>query len=89
MLFLEKTIPEKLAYDCITKPLKKFLNKHYKLDKIIPQTNNFTIYQEFFIQNKNFLKSKEYLNNQSNNSNENKDLIGKIANAGRSLVCKF
>jgi hypothetical protein len=39
--------PHKLAYDRPSSKLRGFLQKHYRLHKIIPQANNFLIFQEF------------------------------------------
>ena len=88
MLYSEKTFPEKLAYDCITKQVKNFLYRHYNLDNIIPQTNKFTVFREFFIQNQIFFKPKEHSNKYNNNiQNGDTEFNRKIANMGRELVC--
>ncbi len=89
MLYSERTFPEKLAYDCVTKQVKNFLYKYYHLENIIPQTNNFTVFKEFFLQNKNFFKPKEHSYRCNNNKNGETESNRKIANLGRDLVCKL
>ena len=48
MLELEKTSPEKLAYDRPSDKLLAFLAKHFHLKKYIPQNNNFVVYDAYF-----------------------------------------
>ena len=49
MLECEGTFPEKLAYDYPSNALMNFLNKNYNLWIKIPQTNNFMIFREFYL----------------------------------------
>lgn len=42
------TQPYKLAYDRPSHKLIAFLLKHYKLDKYIPQRNNYVVYNQYF-----------------------------------------
>ncbi|KAL1131103.1 hypothetical protein AAG570_012340 [Ranatra chinensis] len=48
MLNDENISPEKLAIDRPSDKFIKFLSKHYGLEKIAPQTNNFVVFDGFF-----------------------------------------
>ncbi|XP_075229251.1 alpha-tubulin N-acetyltransferase-like isoform X2 [Lycorma delicatula] len=48
MLREENTVPHRLAIDKPSEKFLAFLYKHYGLSKIIPQTNNFVIFDGFF-----------------------------------------
>ncbi|KDR17616.1 alpha-tubulin N-acetyltransferase 1-like [Zootermopsis nevadensis] len=49
MLSEEKTSPQYLAIDRPSEKFLGFLYKHYGLEKILPQSNNFVVYEGFFI----------------------------------------
>lgn len=51
MLREEKTLPQYLAIDRPSEKFLGFLYKHYGLEKILPQANNFVVFEEFFIEN--------------------------------------
>jgi alpha-tubulin N-acetyltransferase 1 len=53
MLRFINTQPYRLAYDCPTQQMIKFLYKHYSLTSYIKQNNNFIVYNEFFKVNEN------------------------------------
>ncbi|XP_059477560.1 alpha-tubulin N-acetyltransferase-like isoform X2 [Neocloeon triangulifer] len=48
MLQEEHIAPEFLALDRPSEKLMGFLKKHYNLERIIPQSNNFVVYDRFF-----------------------------------------
>lgn len=43
-----KVLPESLAIDKPSNLFLKFLEKHYGLHKVVPQNNNFVVFEEFF-----------------------------------------
>ncbi|KAJ9581489.1 hypothetical protein L9F63_023336, partial [Diploptera punctata] len=49
MLSEENTLPQHLAIDRPSEKFLGFLYKHYGLHKILPQTNNFVVFEGFFI----------------------------------------
>lgn len=48
MLAYERIYPHKLGYDRPSFKLLSFLKKHFKLEKFIPQNNNFVVFNEYF-----------------------------------------
>lgn len=48
MLNDENIKPDKIAYDRPSSKLFDFLNKHYSLNKYVPQNNNFVIFDDYF-----------------------------------------
>jgi alpha-tubulin N-acetyltransferase 1 len=53
----EKTSPQYLAIDRPSEMFLGFLYKHYGLEKILPQANNFVVFEGFFIENPGWYKS--------------------------------
>ncbi|XP_023727055.2 alpha-tubulin N-acetyltransferase [Cryptotermes secundus] len=51
MLREEKTSPQYLAIDRPSEKFLGFLYKHYGLENILPQANNFVVFEGFFIEN--------------------------------------
>ncbi|PSN37578.1 Alpha-tubulin N-acetyltransferase [Blattella germanica] len=49
MLMEENALPQHLAIDRPSEKFLGFLYKHYGLNKILPQTNNFVVFEGFFI----------------------------------------
>lgn len=45
---VENVKPAKLAIDKPSEKFLGFMHKHYGLNKIIPQSNNYILYEEFF-----------------------------------------
>jgi len=51
----ENTSPQYLAIDRPSEKFLGFLYKHYGLEKILPQSNNFVVFEGFFIENPGWL----------------------------------
>jgi hypothetical protein len=47
----EKTSPQYLAIDRPSEKFLGFLYRHYGLETILPQANNFVVFEGFFIEN--------------------------------------
>lgn len=48
MLDRERTLPSQLGYDRPSPKLLAFLDKHYRLNKFQPQSNNFVVFDAYF-----------------------------------------
>jgi hypothetical protein len=60
MLEVENISPRKLAYDRPSDKLISFLKKHYKLEKYVPQNNNFIVYDDYYQEEKAVKPSHGY-----------------------------
>ena len=49
MLENENINPDKLAYDRPSNKFTSFLKKHYNLSNYIQQTNNFLVFNDYFV----------------------------------------
>ncbi|XP_044732668.1 alpha-tubulin N-acetyltransferase-like [Chrysoperla carnea] len=65
MLKDEDVEPVRLAIDRPSKKFLGFLSKHYHLNRVIPQMNNFVVFEGFFVEND---ESTPQSNKQNNNS---------------------
>ncbi|GFG39899.1 hypothetical protein Cfor_03884, partial [Coptotermes formosanus] len=59
MLREEKTSPQYLAIDRPSEKFLGFLYKHYGLQKILPQSNNFVVFEGFFVENPDEVNSDD------------------------------
>jgi len=74
MLKVENISPRKIAYDRPSEKLINFLKKYYKLEKYVPQNNNFIVYDDYFVEEtiSNRKKQDEFNDNFSYKPKESK-----------------